>query len=167
MSAESWWRLTRRSSTYATRTGPRRCYATPRPLNFVVRRQFDVTITPNRLMMPNTVIKLIARFLMAINWPVQPGSSAKPLGGFEMVVERECFACGSSERLIAGPGNLAFCLRCTTLANADNAIAYSGLCAFCDTQIGRRIGFINRRTLTPHAMSMTSPKVPTAKKDPH
>lgn len=111
-------------------------------------QQFDAATTSNRPMIPNAVIKLIARFLVAINWPVRPGSLAEPLGGFEMVVERECFACGSSERLIAGPGDLAFCHRCTTLADTAGAIAYSGPCAFCDTQIGRRIGFINRRTLT-------------------
>lgn len=99
-------------------------------------------------MIPNAFIKLLARFLVAINWPAQPGRAATPLGGFEMVVERECFACGSSERLIAGPRDLAFCYRCTTLADADNAIEYSGPCGFCDTQIGRPIGFINRRTLT-------------------
>lgn len=99
-------------------------------------------------MIPNAVTKVIARFLVAINWPVRPGGAAKALGGYEMDLERECFACGSSKRLVAGPRDLAFCYRCTTAADVDNAIEYSGPCAFCDTPVGRRIGFINRRTLT-------------------
>ena len=101
-------------------------------------------------MMPDAVIRLIARFLVAlnINWP----DPSKPLGGFK-VVDRECFACGNTERLIFGQGDLAVCHRCTTLADAENAIAYSGPCAFCTLQIGRRIGIINRRTLTAHVVT--------------
>ena len=38
VSAEACWRLSRRWSACATRTGPRRCCAAPRTLNFVVRR---------------------------------------------------------------------------------------------------------------------------------
>lgn len=65
-----------------------------------------------------------------------------------MAVERECFACGNNEHLIAGPGDLAYCHSCATGADAANTVPHSGPCSFCGKEIGAQVGIVNRRTLT-------------------